>query len=588
MAKKSRRIAMEPGYAMYLRTSDEEVQSPERSQNAQRRNIEERLVRRYRLGLIETYTDNYTGTSADRRHYKRLLQDAREGKFSHVFSAAPDRFGRDDVEALRAIDELTAFGICVRFASHPDLEPADPDDRLYLNILFGMAKRESAVTSMRVRDGMLSKLLKGEWSWRAPDGYLNREIKLNESDLTRAQQQEHARYKRWVELDPAQGAVWRYAWDLLLQDRPTLDDICEALFARGCRLRDGRPFMRINRDDQRVSNKQALTRAFHNWFYAGWVVVQNEWANIPPKTVRGQWEPVVSTEEFELGLAILARRNQLPTPLKKKFYLLQGMVFLQNGRGTLLKLTCGTPNASRTANGVSYYCIPSSAINFVCADIDAQIPPFLEGIQVDARLLPHIRRTYRTDVARYTSEQARQQSTMEAALERIRDKELNLWRAFTEHGMHGESYEKLAREYQDEKTRIEVALKMIRQQNSEYIANLDAALKIISEIAVRYVQQDAPRRREILRQVVSRVVIDQRGTVLRLELQSPFTYLLGLADRVRLGLKPQDDGDGLAGAAAGSEASSGPQANSSLQVGFCTPSRTRTCASASGGQRSIH
>ena len=37
----------------------------------------------------------------------------------------------------------------------------------------------------------------------------------------------HARYKRWVELDEKQAPVWRYAWDLLLGDQLTLEDICE-------------------------------------------------------------------------------------------------------------------------------------------------------------------------------------------------------------------------------------------------------------------------------------------------------------------------------------------------------------------------
>lgn len=55
-------------------------------------------------------------------------------------------------EALRAIDEMTrlGIGINVRFGSHPDLNPADPDDRLYLNILFGIAKRESAILGKRI------------------------------------------------------------------------------------------------------------------------------------------------------------------------------------------------------------------------------------------------------------------------------------------------------------------------------------------------------------------------------------------------------------------------------------------------------
>jgi DNA invertase Pin-like site-specific DNA recombinase len=575
MARKRQRLTPDSGFVKYLRTSDEEVQSPERSQAAQRRDIFQRLVSYLSLSDLGEYVDNYTGTSADRKHYQRLLTDARQGKFSHVFASTPDRFGRDDVEALRAIDEMTRLGIKVRFASHPDLDPSDPDDRLYLNILFGMAKRESAITGKRTTGGMLSKLLRGEWTWRAPDGYVNKEVKIGE--LGREEQLQHARYKRWVEIDPEQAQVWRYAWDLLLQDAPTLEDICEALFARGYRLRDGRPFVRVNQQGKRVPNKQALSRVFHNWFYAGWVVAENEWANIPPKTLRGNWQPVVSTEEFEMGLAILARRNRKPVPQKKHFYLLQGLIYLQMPGGELVKLTCARPNATRTPEGVCYYCVPSSSLNFLCSAVDQQIGQFLRHIQVSPAILPQIRQTYLADIHSHSSSRAKEIQALEQALERVKERELNLWRAFTEHGMRAETFKKLACEYQDEQDRITFALNAIQQENRETIANLDAALAIIAQIGERYGRQEAARQRDILRQVVDRVVIDLRGQVLRLELKSPFVYLHQLAGG--------DSGKQVKSKSsrkAGKQTSSHNGTGRSLQVGFCDPDGSQKSIVAAG------
>ena len=46
MARKTKRIVTLPGYVKYLRTSDEEAQAPERSQDGQRRDIG-RLLRLY-------------------------------------------------------------------------------------------------------------------------------------------------------------------------------------------------------------------------------------------------------------------------------------------------------------------------------------------------------------------------------------------------------------------------------------------------------------------------------------------------------------------------------------------------------------
>ncbi len=570
MARKLKRIQPQSGFVTYLRTSDEEVQAPERSQDAQRRDIQQRLISYHNLINLGEYKDNYTGTSADRKDYQRMLSDARVGKFSYIFVAVPDRFGRNEAEALRAIDEMASLGVKIRFASHPDLDPEDPDDRLYLNILFGMARRESGVISRRVRGGMLSKLLQGEWPWRAPDGYVNREIKVTELNIDERLQ--HARYKRWVEIDLEQSRVWRFAWDMLLQDKPTLEDICEALAAHGYRMRNGKPFIRINGKGQRFPSKMSLSNAFHNWFYAGWVVAENDWANIAPKTVRGQWQPIVTTEEFELGLGILARRNQKPTPQKKNFYLLQGLIYMEMPDGELIKLTCGRPNAGRTQNGVSYYCIPSSPVNFPCADVDAQVPDHMQRIQIDPDLVPKLRRSYAKDATRHTTTHAQEIETLKRALARAKEKELNLWRAFTEHGMQAEMYQQLAREYQDEQKRIQFALNQINQENREYIANLDAALAVIAQIGERFGKQIVTRQRDILRQVVGKVVINPGGNVLRLELIPPFTYLRELADggngskhKAKKTIIPSEN-----------ETSNGETAGCSFHVDFCDPGRTRT------------
>ena len=533
---KTKRVVAAPGFVQYLRTSDEDAQAPERSQSAQRRDIQARLRNVYILPDLGEYVDNFTGTSADRKHYQRMLTDARLGKFSHIFASVPDRFGRDDVEALRAIDEMTSLGIVVRFASHPDLDPADADDRLYLNILFGMAKREAAVISKRCRGGMLSKLLSGGWAWRAPDGYLNKEMRLNQ--LGPEEQLRHAQYKRWVEIDPEQAKVWRTAWEFLLTDSYTLQGICEELHKRGYRLASGRPFVLVERNHGKKDNPdrarsyqiKMLSKAFHNWFYAGWVVVQNEWASIAPKTIKGEWEPIVSTEDFERGLAILARRRQVPMPVKKNFYLLQGLVYLELYFGKVHKLTCGKPNANRTRGGVSYYCIPSSDQNYLCHEVDAQIDAHIRAIQVSPDLLPVIRKAYLADISRYTRDGAHERKVLETRLKKLHEKELNLWRAFTELGMNADFYEALSKEYHEERERLEALINNLAADDNNHITDLDAALNVIAQIGDLFSKCTPDQQRAILLQMVERVIINRAGRIKTIEWKPPFCYLTQIAE----------------------------------------------------------
>lgn len=578
MPKKLKKLTSMPGFVKYLRTSDEDAQAPERSQDAQRRDMAQRLVSSHNMPDLGEYIDNYTGTSADRKNYQRLLTDARQGRFSHVFASVPDRFGRDDVEALRAIDEMTRLGITVRFASHPDLDPADEDDRLYLNILFGMAKREAAVIAKRTRGGMISKLMNGGWPWRAPDGYLNKEIRLTELGVE--EQLKHAKYKRWIELDPEQGKVWRMAWDLLLTDRYSLEDICIKLHDIGFRMASGRPFFEIRQskvfpDGIRIAHVQVLSRAFHNWFYAGWATAENDWVNVPPKTVKGEWEAVVSTEEFERGLAILARRGNLSMPNKKHFYLLQGLVYLERDNGQH-KLTCGRPNANRERGGVSYYCVPSSATNFLCRLVDVQIINHIQRLQIQPELLPKIRTAYMSDVSHYTRDIKAERKALETRQRKLDERELNLWRAFTEHGMRPQFYESLAKECQQERAKIQMLIQQLAAEQETSVSNLDAALQVLAEIGVRYIQCAPSQQRAILLQMVERVILTAEGLISRIEWKPPFCYIQSLRDGAKQDSQP--------GKKAGKKKTSKGVAGS-LSNSFGDPTGTRTQVLAVKGLR---
>jgi hypothetical protein len=53
MSRKKKPLLTQPGYVTYLRTSSEEVQAPERSQDAQMREIQARLVNYHSLNKID-------------------------------------------------------------------------------------------------------------------------------------------------------------------------------------------------------------------------------------------------------------------------------------------------------------------------------------------------------------------------------------------------------------------------------------------------------------------------------------------------------------------------------------------------------
>jgi DNA invertase Pin-like site-specific DNA recombinase len=225
------------GWAVYLRTSSDENQKPELSRARQRYAIEKNVLDRSEMSVYEEYIDVLTGTTPEREAYQRLLEDARSGKFSHVIVERADRFGRNDTEALRAIDELDDFGVAVRFANQPDLNPMDPDDRVIVTLSFTLARRESALLGLRVKGGVRAKLESGGYHGVAPDGY------INVSGTTTGEAKKlNGRFEHWIEQDPERVPIIRFAWDLLLDEKMTLEDICNELDKRGYRYKSGRPW----------------------------------------------------------------------------------------------------------------------------------------------------------------------------------------------------------------------------------------------------------------------------------------------------------------------------------------------------------
>lgn len=527
--KKSTPNPPQPGWAVYLRTSSDENQKPEMSRARQKFTIEKNVLERSSMPVFDEYIDVLTGKTPNRAGYQRLLADARLGKFSHVIVERADRFGRNDTEALRAIDELHEFGVSVRFANQPDLDPQDPDDRVIVALSFTLARRESTLLGIRVKGGLQAKRESGGFPNYAPDGYINVEGKV-----TGEAKKLTGRHETWIEQDPERAPIIRYAFDLLLQDKLTLEGIAEELHARGYRYKSGRPFVELTTTGQRKVNTNTLSSIFHNWAYAGWLT--SKAGNLPPKSVRGNWQPIVTTEEFERGLAILEKRHQHRVVRRKHDYLLKGFIYYdyQDERG-LVKLTGSTSNASRSGGGTPYYCVPRSSINFQCCDIDDQIAHQLLCIQVDPDHIAAIRAHYTQDLAEVLGHlRPDERQRLEAALKAIDEEEARSLRLYAAGKITEAIWDSVWREWQDRRNTIRASLEALQHQSETHITNLDTALAIIAQVGIVYNALTRSDQKELLHQMVERVVVNPAGKV-KLDLRAPFAYLNDISDQVRGG-----------------------------------------------------
>jgi DNA invertase Pin-like site-specific DNA recombinase len=532
--RKSKAVPAQRGWAIYLRTSDEESQNPEASQARQRFIIDRAVLERSDLPIIDIYKDVLTGRTPLRTDYQRMLEDSRLGKFSHVVVERADRFGRNDTEALRAIDELDEFGVSVRFANHPDLDPMDPDDRVIVALSFTLARRESMLSGLRIKGAGETKRRNGGYLGLHPDGY----ISVEDDQPGRKSYMKKGHH---LEQDPERAKIWRFAWDLLLEDRLTLAEIAEELHAKGYRHRSGRPFVEVKENGKRKANYNTVADIFHNWTYAGWIV--SEEAGIPPKTLRGNWEPIVTTEEFERGLEILTKRSQNKYTRRKHDYLLKGLLYLSAAPkdptmagDKLYRLQCSTSNTQRSGGGTAHYRLERHPIHFLCSDVEEQLAVRLHRVQVNHKLMTRIREYYIEEVADKLGRlRPDERAEIERSLKQIDDEEARVLRLYASGMVTEENWRDLWAEWQDKRQRLRGGLALLDQRCETYISDLDEALNIIAKLGILYETLPHPDQKELLRNVVERVVLNPEGNIIRVDWLPPFAYLQEVSEKVSCG-----------------------------------------------------
>jgi hypothetical protein len=62
---------------------------------------------------------------------------------------------------------------------------------------------------------------------------------------------------------------------------------------------------------------------------------------------------------------------------------------------------------------------------------------------------------------------------------------------------------------------------------------LDAALTIIAKVGILYGKLERSDQKDLLRQMIERVVVNPEGMIVRLELLPPFSYLRHVTERVQ-------------------------------------------------------
>ncbi len=100
--------------------------------------------------IVGIYIDVYSGSSVGGRpEYNRMLQDCRNGDIDVVYAKSVSRFGRDSLEAIKAIQELVTSGVLVHFSEF-DYGTENIGGMLQYSVAASLAEEETRTRSKNI------------------------------------------------------------------------------------------------------------------------------------------------------------------------------------------------------------------------------------------------------------------------------------------------------------------------------------------------------------------------------------------------------------------------------------------------------
>jgi site-specific DNA recombinase len=157
--------------ALYMRVSSEEQRDRETIEI--QREFLEQYCRLYRLEIAKLYADDgVSGTVPlyERPEGRRLLEDAREDRFTAVLVSKLDRLGRSLLVIVDAHDRLDAAGATMRSGREP-IDTSNPSGRLIFQMLASFAEYDRENIRERTQAGLHRAFRRGKHMGRIPYGY---------------------------------------------------------------------------------------------------------------------------------------------------------------------------------------------------------------------------------------------------------------------------------------------------------------------------------------------------------------------------------------------------------------------------------
>lgn len=468
-------------YVMYLRKSTDSEDRQKASIPAQRAELEA-LAKRRELVVVEEFAESRSAKRPGRPAFADMMALLNDGKADAILCWHLDRLARNAVDGA-AISWALTENVVQEILTPVDSYTGRGDDKLILNIKFGIAEKYSDDLSANVKRGQRQALHDGYWPSKPPLGYIRAQVGSLE-----------------LKPDPERFDLVKDLWRLRRLGTP-MQEILHRSHRSGLttpksRTIGGRPL-----------SASQLYRLLENPFYAGVMRYQGE-------EHPGRHEAMITWQEFEEVQAVRdANRCITPRPANRIGFLYRGL------------FTCGSCGAQvtpeRTVNRhgrtyIHYHCCRKNRRYRYCPERSVQEPEItdkllkaLEGLQIPAEVFEEVRQRLAKDEASTAADRDQRLRALQRERGQIRSRSERLIKICEEGGISADELRQRRHDLQGDERRITEQIGKLGK-GSSLLEPFDSLVSSLNEAKSRFESGSDEQKRDLLRLLFSNLEIKSR------------------------------------------------------------------------------
>lgn len=454
-------------YILYARKSQEDEGRQQQSIEDQTRIMTE-SAHRLSLNLVATLTEEKSAKEPYMRPiFDRMIGMLQNGEVDAILCYHANRLARNMVEG-GLLQHLLTKGTIKEIRTHNEVFRSG-DNILPFVLQAAMSTQYSLDLSEHVRRGIDSKVQKGGYPQRAPEGYINN------------------LFEHTIEKDAERFPLIRQAWDLMLTGSYSIERLASKMNAEW-----GYTTRKAHKIGGSPMSTSCLHRIFNNIFYTGFFLRKGE-------LIQGQHPAMITFPEFDAVQKILHRSGNI-RPQRREFPYTGLVICARCGR----QVTAEHKKGRHQHGDYTYYhCSNSKCSSRAIRQekLEEEIEHYLKSVAIDPGFRPLCIRVIERMYTEASSEEHAQYEQQNRALEEVQQQMSRLIKLSLKGLITEQEFESEKKGLQEELNELKKASVQTENRLEEAREGALEVAEFVTSAPYLYLQGDIQQKREIAKKL---------------------------------------------------------------------------------------